>query len=224
MPRKNGFRRPFHILQILTWSYYIFSTFTVTFSILLYLQGTQQILFGVSFYTSAAILLVLGFLLTYIDPSISTGQGDNDYFCSLCHIDVPSRTKHCAVCDRCVGIFDHHCKWLNNCIGAVNYKLFISLVIFFQLHIAFLLTIGIYMSIYKIGSNKYSEAIHYVSLSLLLIENMLNCAIFISNGYLLVFHIVLRLSKKTTYEYIGRSKKVSVAICNEVLQDGVFPT
>ena len=41
-------------------------------------------------------------------------------FCSVCHIEMPLRTKHCKDCDQCVATHDHHCPWVNNCIGELN--------------------------------------------------------------------------------------------------------
>ncbi|XP_039292526.1 palmitoyltransferase ZDHHC11 [Nilaparvata lugens] len=50
--------------------------------------------------------------------------------CHLCNIETSSpRTKHCSVCNKCVGRFDHHCKWLNHCVGGRNYAAFLVCVV-----------------------------------------------------------------------------------------------
>ena len=45
-------------------------------------------------------------------------------YCCFCKCKVHKRSKHCRVCNKCIGHFDHHCKWLNTCIGGTNYKFF----------------------------------------------------------------------------------------------------
>jgi palmitoyltransferase len=42
--------------------------------------------------------------------------------CPDCQVLRTSRSKHCAICNRCVERFDHHCPWLNNCVGIQNHN------------------------------------------------------------------------------------------------------
>ena len=44
--------------------------------------------------------------------------------CPECEIIMPMRSKHCDICNRCVGVYDHHCPWVNNCVGKGNHCVF----------------------------------------------------------------------------------------------------
>lgn len=37
--------------------------------------------------------------------------------CPECEITKPLRSRHCDICNKCVGVYDHHCPWINNCVG-----------------------------------------------------------------------------------------------------------
>lgn len=49
--------------------------------------------------------------------------------CASCKVKRLARGKHCAVCNRCVHLFDHHCYWANTCIARNNKALFLSFLL-----------------------------------------------------------------------------------------------
>ncbi|XXG96169.1 palmitoyltransferase swf1 [Hypoxylon texense] len=49
--------------------------------------------------------------------------------CRTCLLLKPPRSKHCAVCKRCVHKMDHHCVFINNCVGYGNQHWFVLLLL-----------------------------------------------------------------------------------------------
>lgn len=49
--------------------------------------------------------------------------------CPDCEVLRTPRSKHCAICNRCVDRFDHHCPWINNCVGIHNHNSFLVFIV-----------------------------------------------------------------------------------------------
>ena len=49
--------------------------------------------------------------------------------CPDCEVLRTPRSRHCAICNRCVERFDHHCPWINNCVGIHNHNYFLVFLI-----------------------------------------------------------------------------------------------
>ena len=46
--------------------------------------------------------------------------------CPDCEVLRTPRSRHCAICNKCVERFDHHCPWINNCVGIHNHNWFMA--------------------------------------------------------------------------------------------------
>jgi len=76
---------------------------------------------------------------TFIDLLLKLNPAD---LCPDCRVIRTPRSRHCAICNRCVERFDHHCPWINNCVGAKNHNHFIYLLFFLWLDILIIICVG----------------------------------------------------------------------------------
>jgi hypothetical protein len=63
---------------------------------------------------------------------------DPNCLCPNCETSYTTDSRHCYICDRCVGKFDHHCNWINNCIGRGNHRVFYAFILSELLYFVFM--------------------------------------------------------------------------------------
>lgn len=82
-----------------------------------------------------------------LDEELSEGDEDitvfiENKYCSICHLEMPLRTKHCHKCGFCVATHDHHCPWVGNCIGERNKARFFFYLLVQHLQMVFAISLG----------------------------------------------------------------------------------
>ena len=165
----NGFSLPLEIHQVLTWILLLLNIILFYYYIIqeinkLYPKEIEIFLLIIHSFL-LIIILIFGFLSTYIDPSDpllkkeimkkNKNQRNKEHyileisrnfpFCLICCSNIHSTSKHCKKCNKCIKNFDHHCNWLNNCIGKYNYSFFYSLLLISILNHCLVLSIGFYI-------------------------------------------------------------------------------
>ena len=229
--KKNGFVRPFHFYQVLSWFISIFTAVcTLTLAIPLFPRPTREIHLSV-FLCSLVSYLVLGFIVTHSDPTdpsiflyhsnsdrnvIQRLEEINERYCSICISPVDYSSKHCMRCGRCSIGFDHHCKWVNNCIGKSNYKAFICLIVNVSVYHSFLLYLHCKAGqiVSEMGKDEessfrdYGKELFYTTCVGLAIDGAVVFVVLALDLYLVLYHAYIAYRGITTYEHITlRTKK-----------------
>lgn len=213
---RNGYTRPLHYEQILSWVGYfimIAAYFLIIYPSLLELE---RIICTIIFCLSWVIfngLFIRASLEKHRSAILPDESKERYMHCKWCKRNVDLKAKHCRSCNLCRLNFDHHCFFLNNCVTNDNYNYFFSGIIF--LYIAAL--VESFLSLYIImgitldhgsmitlaskfyGGLKVPKPLWYVLHGLLLFMN-LGIEYFIT--FLLGLHFCLIKKNITTFDVI----------------------
>lgn len=137
-------------------------------------------------------------------------EEQNQRFCSICESSVNLTSKHCVQCGRCTIGFDHHCKWVNNCIGEKNYLKFIILLVITELFYLFVLcNCGFFLKqvvntekVKLLGVWTFGKELIYAEIVIVMIAATFSVIVCIFNGYLIIFHIFIKVKGMTTFQFI----------------------
>jgi hypothetical protein len=77
---------------------------------------------------------------TFIDLLNKINPAD---LCPDCRVIRTPRSRHCAICNKCVERFDHHCPWINNCVGIQNHNYFLFLLFYLWMDLLLVMCIGL---------------------------------------------------------------------------------
>lgn len=136
--------------------------------------------------------------------------------CSICRCLKPERSHHCSLCNRCILKMDHHCPWINNCVGFANYKFFILFLFYSVLLTGFCTGVLIGRAAFLRSELGWWDSRSVQYLVTLCITGMF----FLSNSFLLVYHLRLLSRNRTTLESTTFGKE---SLRSYFMQQGVPP-
>ena len=222
----NGFSLPLEFQQVLTWILIILDIILFYYYILKEISfncpNEIKIFLLIIHSFLLIIILIFGFLSTYIDPSDPILKKEimkknkiqrnkehyileisrNFPFCLICCSNIHSTSKHCKKCNKCIKNFDHHCNWLNNCVGKYNYGYFYLLCFIIILYCLINSICGFYL-FFKANKKRKRK----YELILILLGGIINFGILVNFIFLFIYHTYFIIKGITTYEYILRKEK-----------------
>jgi len=224
--RVNGFGRPFHPLQVVSWVVFTMDVLVYAIVGLPLVEPLGAVAVVALVYGASVIIVVFATARATgcdpIDPRVRQAQGtperepeeiDDLPYCPICDVPVEPRSKHCRTCNKCVDVFDHHCMWLNNCIGRANYRAFFAAVLSVAVMTGVLLgTCAYLLADYIVDEEAFERRAQAVALfrtsprqallALIITLTFVNTPLFLLDTQLVVLHIFLMSQQLTTYEYI----------------------
>ena len=222
----NGFSLPLEIHQVFTWILLLLNIIVFYYYIIEEINNIYpkeiKIFILIIHSFLLIIILIFGFLSTYIDPSDPLLKKEimkknkiqrnkehyvleisrNFPFCLICCSNIHSTSKHCKKCNKCIKNFDHHCNWLNNCIGKYNYGYFYLLCFVIILYCLINSICGIYL-FFKANNKRKKN----YKLIIIILGSLINFGALLNFICLFVYHSYFIFKGITTYEYILRKEK-----------------
>jgi hypothetical protein len=111
--------------------------------------------------------------------------------CKHCKImELPLRSFHCPICQRCIRTYDHHSKLIGNCIGENNHLVFILFL--FSQSTTFIL--GIFGLI-----KRYFIQTYFIRILIIAYISIFSFIVSIF-AFTIILHIYLLLTNQTSYE------------------------
>ena len=222
----NGFSLPLEIHQVFTWILLLLNIIVFYYYIIEEINNIYpkeiKIFILIIHSFLLIIILIFGFLSTYIDTSDPLLKKEimkknkiqrnkehyvleisrNFPFCLICCSNIHSTSKHCKKCNKCIKNFDHHCNWLNNCIGKYNYGYFYLLCFVIILYCLINSICGIYL-FFKANNKRKKN----YKLIIIILGSLINFGVLLNFICLFVYHSYFIFKGITTYEYILRKEK-----------------